>query len=312
MDLQGADVPLIDCVLMARPTLSQNLFSQMAGRGLRLSPATGKTDCLIMDMVGNTDRGLFCAPTLFGLDPNTPVQNATVDDLKRQVEVAMESAPAAVSGAVSYQHPSLEDLLKVQTTRISRISSNAWVCCGGDVFVLELASIGYIRVTKEKDGGWLSRFYRSIAGSRSGVAKGVQVYQDGSDDSFSRTIRTCDTYADRILQTTVGTGRMLLRSAAWRERPATSSQTVALKKMVGDSLHRMLSMAGYGSPTNARLGFDSLKKGQAAVLFALCKHGARGRLQKSDSAQSRAAAKQTKAASRRAPKVAVGPLSPPP
>lgn len=41
----------------------------MIGRGLRLSPETGKKDCLIIDLVGNHTQGLVCAPTLFGLDP---------------------------------------------------------------------------------------------------------------------------------------------------------------------------------------------------------------------------------------------------
>jgi ATP-dependent helicase IRC3 len=67
-------VPNIDCVLLARPTRSRNLFSQMIGRGLRLSPQTGKTDCLILDMVGNFERGLVCTPTLFGLDPHMMVE----------------------------------------------------------------------------------------------------------------------------------------------------------------------------------------------------------------------------------------------
>lgn len=65
-----ADFPEIDCVLLARPTRSQNLFLQMLGRGLRLSPASGKQDCLVIDLVGTKERvGLVNTPTLFGLYP---------------------------------------------------------------------------------------------------------------------------------------------------------------------------------------------------------------------------------------------------
>lgn len=67
---EGADVPAIDCILLARPTRSQNLFLQMIGRGLRLSPETGKTNCLIIDLVGNSTRGAINTPTLFGIDPD--------------------------------------------------------------------------------------------------------------------------------------------------------------------------------------------------------------------------------------------------
>ena len=37
------------------------------GRGLRLSPETGKEDCYIIDVVDNMSRGLSVSPTLLGL-----------------------------------------------------------------------------------------------------------------------------------------------------------------------------------------------------------------------------------------------------
>lgn len=50
----GFDEPSIDCVIIARPTTSHTLYVQMAGRGTRKAP--GKTDLLIMDVVGATRR----------------------------------------------------------------------------------------------------------------------------------------------------------------------------------------------------------------------------------------------------------------
>lgn len=44
---EGVDVPVVSCVVLARPTKSKGLYLQMAGRGLRT--AAGKTDCLILD-----------------------------------------------------------------------------------------------------------------------------------------------------------------------------------------------------------------------------------------------------------------------
>lgn len=42
------------------------------GRGMRLSPGTGKEDCRIIDFVDSTNRvaGVISTPTLFGLDPS--------------------------------------------------------------------------------------------------------------------------------------------------------------------------------------------------------------------------------------------------
>lgn len=51
---EGYDDPAISCVAMARPTKSRALYSQCAGRGLRIHP--GKTDCLLLDFCGNSGR----------------------------------------------------------------------------------------------------------------------------------------------------------------------------------------------------------------------------------------------------------------
>lgn len=51
---EGTDIPVVDCILMARPTKSQILYQQMLGRGLRRSES--KSNCLILDFVDNADR----------------------------------------------------------------------------------------------------------------------------------------------------------------------------------------------------------------------------------------------------------------
>ena len=48
---EGADFPMCDTVVLARPTRSPNLYSQMIGRALRLHP--GKEDALVLDLTGS-------------------------------------------------------------------------------------------------------------------------------------------------------------------------------------------------------------------------------------------------------------------
>lgn len=67
---EGADVPNVDCVILARPTRSRTLLTQMIGRGLRKSSGTGKTDCLLIDIFGSVKRGVIVNPSLEGLDPS--------------------------------------------------------------------------------------------------------------------------------------------------------------------------------------------------------------------------------------------------
>lgn len=47
---EGVDLPMVDTLLLLRPTQSPVLFQQQLGRGLRL--ATGKDSCLVLDFVG--------------------------------------------------------------------------------------------------------------------------------------------------------------------------------------------------------------------------------------------------------------------
>lgn len=52
----GFNARHVDLVALARPTQSTGLYIQMVGRGTRLSPETGKTDCLVLDFGGNIAR----------------------------------------------------------------------------------------------------------------------------------------------------------------------------------------------------------------------------------------------------------------
>ncbi|MEX1167005.1 MAG: DUF3427 domain-containing protein [Hydrogenophaga sp.] len=47
---EGVDLPMVDTLLLLRPTQSPVLFQQQIGRGLRLAP--GKECCLVLDFVG--------------------------------------------------------------------------------------------------------------------------------------------------------------------------------------------------------------------------------------------------------------------
>ena len=52
----GTDIPNIDTVVLLRPTASAGLLVQMVGRGFRLSPKTGNTECLVLDYGKNIER----------------------------------------------------------------------------------------------------------------------------------------------------------------------------------------------------------------------------------------------------------------
>ena len=85
---EGFDEPRTDCVVVARPTKSRALYTQMVGRGTRLHP--DKTDCLIIDVVGASDvHDLVTVPSLFGIERPEKVwagERTVTDVLREQVE----------------------------------------------------------------------------------------------------------------------------------------------------------------------------------------------------------------------------------
>lgn len=72
---EGADFPMCDTVVMARPTRSRNLYAQMVGRALRLYD--GKTDALVLDLAGSA-RGMKLV-NLTQLDHGAPVEEVDQD-----------------------------------------------------------------------------------------------------------------------------------------------------------------------------------------------------------------------------------------
>jgi hypothetical protein len=66
-DIALEDAPPLSCIMLARPTLSQSLYIQQIGRGLRPSP--DKDVCTILDFAYNSTRHhIVQLPHLFGME----------------------------------------------------------------------------------------------------------------------------------------------------------------------------------------------------------------------------------------------------
>ena len=71
---EGTDMPLVETVMIARPTTNSSLYTQMVGRGLRLYP--GKDKLMLIDLVGTTGKANLCtAPSLIGVDMKSVPKN---------------------------------------------------------------------------------------------------------------------------------------------------------------------------------------------------------------------------------------------
>jgi ATP-dependent helicase IRC3 len=106
---EGFDEPSVDAIIIARPTKSSTLYTQMVGRGTRIYP--GKQDCLVMDLVGVTRRhDLQSVATLVGLplealSGGTSVGEAVAEQAAQQQRQARHGALVAQSVSLFRQRP---------------------------------------------------------------------------------------------------------------------------------------------------------------------------------------------------------------
>lgn len=112
---EGFDEPDIAMVVLARPTQSWTLYVQMLGRGTRL--AAGKTDCLILDCVGNSARHRLIGPV-------DALAGFVVDE-----RTASLAAAASTEGAIDLEKllASAEEEASAQRSAEQRKSSDAAV-----------------------------------------------------------------------------------------------------------------------------------------------------------------------------------------
>jgi superfamily II DNA or RNA helicase len=91
---EGYDDPGIQCIILAKPTKSALLYTQMVGRGTRLDD--GKEDCLILDVVDVTSKhSLITIPSLLGLPANLDLKGKSVIAAKQEFERVAKEFPMA-------------------------------------------------------------------------------------------------------------------------------------------------------------------------------------------------------------------------
>lgn len=98
---EGWDCPSVDCVVVLRPTKVRSLYSQMVGRGTRLSP--GKTDLLLLDFLWMTDKHELCRPADLVCEDRTVARQMTEHLAETGCSEDIEEAAAQASEDVVAQ-----------------------------------------------------------------------------------------------------------------------------------------------------------------------------------------------------------------
>lgn len=107
---EGVDLPSCSCIIMARPTKSQQLYLQILGRSLRLSE--DKENALIIDLVGATSiNGLVNAENIFGVRDNEGIKDAT--ERHAQIQATIQAKAQLVVAQLTPEEQEEYDLEKI-------------------------------------------------------------------------------------------------------------------------------------------------------------------------------------------------------
>lgn len=260
----------------------------MLGRGLRLSPETGKKDCLVLDVVGNSSQGVVCTPTLFGLMSWDDIENATISDLrKRKADedaanaVAPKQQEAILPTSLTYFDYSdprqlVSALAACGDPPTTQISRNAWIECGDYRHVLSSHDGSYVRVERANVPGqpiWRGLYIQrnTLYGVTTDKSPYLAPRKIAMSDDFAHTVRACDTF---LAEEITASGRMpkyLWRTAQWRQLPASTRAK--------DAVGRVLAGRGKNK-LSVNINLDELTQGDVDVILTRARHGARSRLMK--------------------------------
>jgi ATP-dependent helicase IRC3 len=232
---EGYDDWRIGCVILARPTKSSVLFTQMVGRGTRIEPGIGnlieyrkvfdiptKVDCLIIDVVDSSSRhSLITLPTLMGLSAYLDLHGGGVVKAVRKLEDAQRQFPhidfnSLVDLADLETHIQKVNLFDIKfAPEVEASSELSWYPAPTGGYVLLLPNKDTIRIQQNM----LDKF------EISGIIRG-QRYRGERD-----TIEAAFTAADTVIQNTCQDAlKVLRREESWHGQQATSAQLKLLTK----------------------------------------------------------------------------------
>jgi len=140
---EGFDSPSVACIVLARPTKSGSLYTQMVGRGTRLKD--GKDNCTVIDICDNYKRcSLVTLPSLLGLNPDMDLQGQSVTAAADKMEEIQEKYPT-----VDFTH--LTDISKVDAyiesldlfaapycEEVKEFSKLTWMGCSDGSYILSI------------------------------------------------------------------------------------------------------------------------------------------------------------------------------
>ena len=219
---EGFDEPRVDCVVMARPTQSQLLYAQMAGRGTRLHPH--KSDLIVIDIVDNSSRhklaglnALFDLPEDLDLAGHSAIE--TVDALERLSREAPWIDFSRVDSAGELELVTQRvDLFRFEPPEeIAEVTDFAWCGLPDGGYRLNLTAGEWVGVRQDDLGRWQAILH----------FPGVAPQPGPVNATLPKAIRAADRFVKEKRPDLVS---VLKIDADWREQRPSEKQLDVLRR----------------------------------------------------------------------------------
>jgi ATP-dependent helicase IRC3 len=223
---EGFDEPSVEAIILARPTRSSLLYTQIVGRGTRLFE--GKQHCIIID-IADTTKGKkpLGLPTLLGLPPEFDLQGQDLLEVANEYKKLEQFCPGE---AVRVLNP---DDIDVAYKRIDlfmppppneivlQYSTFVWAEVGENDFHLGINNGESLRIYIDPLGRWTVELTQANSSSSKTTILG---HVEDMREAFVRS--------DRWVMNNRSTSMTLIdSSAAWRSDGPTDAQKKLLKRI---------------------------------------------------------------------------------
>ena len=234
---EGFDSPSVACIVLARPTKSGSLYTQMVGRGTRIME--GKTGCSVIDVVDNYKRNsLVTLPSLLGMNPEMDLQGTSVTDAAETLEAAQEKYPVVDFTEltditkINAFIESIDLFAKPYAEEVTEFSKLTWMADNAGGYVLQIPESkalsdakAYARFKHERlniTPNELDEFELSIA-SRELQGKKLGIY-----GSLKEAFASADEVMQRCRPDRM---KLVLREAEWHQQPASEPAKKLLRTL---------------------------------------------------------------------------------
>jgi ATP-dependent helicase IRC3 len=221
---EGFDEPSLQAIILAKPTRSTLLYTQIVGRGTRLYE--GKEHCKIIDIADTTlGKKPIGLPTLLGLPPEFDLQGQSFTDVAKKFEELENFCPGEAVRVLNPQD------IELAYTRINlfmppppnptvlEYSKLVWAEVGENDYYLGVANGESLRIHADA----LSRWNVTLKNSHTKEVKLL---------GMTETMREAFARSDKWVQNNRSSSISLLdSSAAWRADGPTDAQKKTLKRI---------------------------------------------------------------------------------